>query len=65
MVSASTFPNLDADLYVPALLEGVLGSRSWDGTPWRCRRPDRSAAKASALRSNGKRGGRPRKLAAR
>lgn len=37
MVSASTFPNLDADLYVPARLEGVLGSRSWDGTPWRCR----------------------------
>ncbi|WP_163034408.1 DUF2442 domain-containing protein, partial [Pseudomonas viridiflava] len=23
------FPELDADLYVPALLEGVLGSRSW------------------------------------
>ncbi|MBV9747919.1 MAG: DUF2442 domain-containing protein, partial [Acetobacteraceae bacterium] len=23
------FPRLDADLYVPALLEGVLGSKSW------------------------------------
>ncbi len=23
------FPALDADLYVPALLEGVLGSKSW------------------------------------
>jgi len=23
------FPRLDADLYVPALLEGVLGSASW------------------------------------
>ena len=23
------FPDLDADLYVPALLEGVLGSHSW------------------------------------
>ena len=23
------FPKLDADLYVPALLEGVLGSRRW------------------------------------
>ena len=26
---ASTFPALDADLYVPALLEGVLGSERW------------------------------------
>ena len=23
------FPRLDADLYIPALLEGVLGSRQW------------------------------------
>jgi len=23
------FPRLDADLYVPALLEGVLGSKGW------------------------------------
>jgi hypothetical protein len=23
------FPALDADLYVPALLEGFLGSKSW------------------------------------
>jgi hypothetical protein len=23
------FPRLDADLYVPALLEGVLGSKAW------------------------------------
>jgi hypothetical protein len=23
------FPTLDADFYVPALLEGVLGSKSW------------------------------------
>jgi len=23
------FPKLDADLYVPALLEGVFGSRRW------------------------------------
>ena len=23
------FPRLDADLYVPALLDGVLGSKSW------------------------------------
>ena len=23
------FPTLDADLYVPALLKGVLGSKSW------------------------------------
>ncbi len=26
------FPTIDADLYVPALLEGVLGSRTWMAT---------------------------------
>ena len=56
------FPRLDADLYVPALLEGVLGSKSWmaarlGGAGGRVR----SRVKAAASRDNGKRGGRPRK----
>ncbi len=58
------FPRLDADLYVPALLEGVLGSKSWmaarlgaAGGRVRC------GAKAAASRDNGKRGGPPRKTA--
>ncbi|WP_122207272.1 DUF2442 domain-containing protein [Pseudomonas viridiflava] len=32
------FPKLDADLYVPALLECVLGSRSWMASRMRCQR---------------------------
>jgi hypothetical protein len=58
------FPKLDADLYVPALLEGVLGSKRWmaarlGAAGGRTRTP----AKATASRENGKRGGRPRKIA--
>lgn len=29
------FPRLDADLYVPALVENVLGSRTWRARPAR------------------------------
>ena len=59
------FPRLDADLYVPALLEGVLGSRRWMAA-WlgAAGGQARSAAKAAAARENGLRGGRPRKAAA-
>lgn len=56
------FPKLDADLYLPALLEGVMGSRRWMAA--RLGREGgrtRSAAKTAASRNNGKRGGRPRK----
>ena len=56
------FPRLDADFYVPALLQGMLGSTSWmaaqlGATGGRVS----SSAKAAASRANGKRGGRPRK----
>jgi hypothetical protein len=56
------FPALDVDLYVPALLEGVFGSKRWmaaqlGAAGGRARSP----AKAAASRANGKRGGRPRK----
>lgn len=56
------FPKLDADLYVPALLEGILGSKRWmaaqlGAAGGRARSP----AKAAASRDNGRRGGRPRK----
>ncbi len=59
------FPKLDADLYVPALLEGVLGSKRWMAAQLGAAGGrTRSGAKSAASRENGKRGGRPRKVAA-
>ena len=58
------FPKLDADLYVPALLEGVLGSKRWMAAQLGAAGGrTRSAAKATASRENGMRGGRPRRSA--
>lgn len=59
------FPQLDADLYVPALLEGVLGSKTWMAARLGAAGGrTRGGAKAEAARINGQRGGRPRKAAA-
>ena len=59
------FPKLDADLYAPALLQGVLGSKRWMAAQLGAAGGRaRSAAKAAASRENGKRGGRPRKSTA-
>jgi hypothetical protein len=56
------FPKLDADIYLPALLEGVLGTRSWMAASLGKKGgSSRSTAKAKASRTNGKLGGRPRK----
>jgi hypothetical protein len=57
------FPTIDADLYVPALLEEVLGSKRWMAAQLGAAGGrTRSVAKAAASRENGKRGGRPRKV---
>jgi Protein of unknown function (DUF2442) len=59
------FPELDADLYVPALLEGFLGSRAWMAARLGEKGGrSRSAAKRKAAKKNGKLGGRPRKRVA-
>lgn len=59
------WPKLDADLYVPGLMQGLFGSRRWmarelGASGGRAR----SSAKADAARANGRKGGRPKKLAA-
>jgi len=56
------FPKLDADVWVPALLEGVFGSRRWMAARLGARGGRvKSRAKARAVRANGRLGGRPRK----
>ena len=55
------FPKLDADLYLPGLLQGFYGSRKWMAAGLgRLRGASRSRAKVAASRKNGKLGGRPR-----
>jgi hypothetical protein len=59
------FPKLDADIYLPTLLEGFLGSKSWMAARLGERGGKaRTRAKVAASRANGKLGGRPRKTAA-
>lgn len=56
------FPHLDADLYLPALLEGFLGSKNWMAVELGKRGGRASTdVKAAAARENGKLGGRPKK----
>ena len=58
------WPRLDADLYLPALLQGVFGSPRWmAGLLGKSGGLARTAAKAAAARENGRKGGRPRKRA--
>lgn len=58
------WPKLDVDLYVPALVAGLFGTRDWMKKAL-ARNAGRStsAAKAAAARENGRKGGRPRKRA--
>jgi hypothetical protein len=51
---------IDADLYVPALLKGILGPKSWMAARLGAAG---GLTRAAAPRVNGKRGGRPRKAA--
>ena len=56
------FPKLDADLYLPGLLEGFLGSKKWMASRLgQIGGRSRSRAKKAASKANGRFGGRPRK----
>jgi len=57
------WPALDVDLYVPALVSGVFGTRAWMASELARRAGQaRSPAKAAAARANGAKGGRPLKI---
>lgn len=59
------WPALDVDLYVPALVVGVFGTRDWIARGFaRAAGQATSPAKAAAARANGAKGGRPRKAGA-
>ena len=59
-----SFPEIDVDLYVPALIEGVYGNRRWMSELGRKGGSAKSEAKRLSSRANGAKGGRPRKVAA-
>ena len=57
------WPKIDADLYVPALLQGVFGSKRWMAAQLGMAGGRvRTEAKAAAARKNGRKGGRPRRV---
>ncbi len=59
------WPTLDADIYVPALVAGVFGTRAWMKKAL-ARQAGKvtTPAKAEAARINGRKGGRPKKIKA-
>lgn len=58
------WPSLDADVYLPSLMQGVFGTKRWMAAQFRAvDGRSTTAAKAAATRQNGAKGGRPRKQA--
>ena len=58
---ALSWPSLDADVYVPGLVERTFGTRLFARATGQRGGLRRSTAKADAARANGAKGGRPRK----
>jgi hypothetical protein len=56
------WPSLDADLYVPDLVKGILGAKAWMAHIGAVGGKVASKAKTRSARVNGKLGGRPRKV---
>ena len=59
-----SFPDLDIDLYIPALIEGVYGNLRWMAQLGKKGGSARTAAKRKAAQANGSKGGRPVRAAA-
>lgn len=59
-----SFPDLNVDLYVPALIEGVYGNRRWMAQLGKKGGSAKTEAKRRAARANGAKGGRPARAAA-
>jgi hypothetical protein len=59
-----SFPDLDVDLYVPALIEGVYGNRRWMAQLGKKGGASRTEAKRRAAQANGAKGGRPKRAVA-
>ncbi len=58
------WPSLDADVYVPGLMQGEFGTKRWMAAQLGAAGGRaKTAAKAAAARQNGAKGGRPRKQA--
>lgn len=57
------FPELDADVYIPALMHNIFGSKAWMSQIGKAGGAVRSERKALSSRKNGQLGGRPRKPA--
>lgn len=58
------FPDLDVDLYVPALIDGVYGNRRWMAQLGKKGGSAKTEAKRRAARANGAKGGRPTRAVA-
>jgi hypothetical protein len=58
------WPALEADLYVPSLVKGVLGTKQWMTHIGASGGAVKTKAKSDAARVNGKLGGRPKKTLA-
>jgi hypothetical protein len=59
-----SFPELDVDLYVPALIEGVYGNRRWMAKLGKKGGSAKTEAKRMAAKANGTKGGRPARAVA-
>jgi len=59
-----SFPSLDVDLYVPALIDGVYGNRRWMAQLGKKGGSAKTEAKRRAAQANGVKGGRPKRSVA-